>query len=159
MFDIDAEIKKIESCDFFSSMGMPGVNDESTIYIANVGRVFVEPSEVEFKGRYGEIDWLPSYPTQSDPFYDMPTPPKNLSDIRVKINRAAMAATKRLDRSKFLAGPHDFSVAARNGLCFAFRQYSSECYFGVGSRWRRIVDFYYAGRWPVGYYKGGLVVV
>lgn len=70
-----------------------------------------------------------------------------------------MAATRNLEREIFLSGPNDFSVAARNGICFAFRQYVSECYYNLGDQWKEIVEIYYKGHWPVGFTKDKLIVI
>ncbi|SDZ61088.1 hypothetical protein SAMN05444506_1412 [Pseudomonas syringae] len=157
--NIDAELKKIEESHFFSSMGILLSSEGHIICIENVRKVFIEPSELEFKGCYKEVEWLPTSPTQDDPFYKLPKPPKELADLRIKINKSIMAATRNLEKDYFLCGPHDFSVAARNGACFAFRQYMSECYYDLGDQWKEIVEIYYKGHWPVGFTKDKLVII
>lgn len=159
MIDIDEECKKIESSDFFFNMGSGGAENGRLIYIGSVRKVFVEPSDAEFKGRYDGVEWLPTSPTQPDPFYNIPKPPSDLVAMRMKVNKSVMAATKNLDKSKFLCPPHDFSLAARSGICFAFRQYVSEEYYGLGERWATIIKLYYCGHWPVGFCKNELVVI
>lgn len=119
----------------------------------------MEPSESEFYGCYDGVEWLPTSPTQPDPFYEIPKPPSDLVAMRIKANKAVMAATKNLDKSKFICAPHDFSLAARNGVCFAFRQYVSESYYGLGDRWLTIIRLYYSGHWPVGFFKNKIVVI
>ena len=159
MIDIDEECKKIEGFEFFSNMGGCGPEDTNYIYIESVQKVFVEPSESEFHGCYDGVEWLPTAPTQPDPFYDVPKPPSDLVAMRMKVNKAVMAATKNIDKSKFICAPHDFSVAARNGVCFAFRQYVSESYYGLGDRWATIIKLYYSGHWPVGFYNKKIIVI
>jgi len=159
MIDIDEECKKIEGSEFFYNMGGNGADDGRLIYIKNVRKVFVEPSDAEFKGRYDGVEWLPTSPTQPDPFYNIPNPHSDLVAMRMKVNKVVMAATKNLDKNKFLCAPHDFSLAARNGICFAFRQYVSEEYYGLGDRWSTIIKLYYCGRWPVGFCKDEIVVI
>ncbi|MCF5715940.1 hypothetical protein ACDH53_26515 [Pseudomonas tremae] len=156
---IDAELATIEKSCFFSKMGVLLPDEERIISIENVRKVFVEPSELDFKGCYDEVEWLPTSPTQDDPFYELPKSPKELTELRIKINKAVMAATKSLEKNSFLCAPHDFSVAARNGICFAFRQYVSERYYGLGDHWKEIVEIYYKGHWPIGFTKDKLVVI
>ncbi|WP_346398940.1 hypothetical protein [Pseudomonas syringae] len=157
--NIDLELKKIEESSFFSNMGELLPNEGSIICIESVRKVFVEPSKLEFQGNYEDVEWLPTSPTQEDPFYKLPKPPKELTELRIKINKAVMAATKNLKKEVFLCGPHDFSVAARNGICFAFRQYVSEHYYSLGDHWKEIVELYYKGHWPVGFTKDKLVII
>jgi hypothetical protein len=159
MIDIDEELIKIERGDFFSNMGADGLKDSALIYKGDIRKVFVEPSVFEFGRYYDDVEWLPTSPTQPDPFYNLPKPPSDLVAMRMKVNKAVMAATKNLDKNKFTCVPHDFSLAARNGVCFAFRQYVSEEYYGLGDRWAKIVDVYYKGHWPVGFCKNKLVVI
>ncbi|WP_237150644.1 MULTISPECIES: hypothetical protein [unclassified Pseudomonas] len=159
MIDIDEELIKIERGDFFSNMGTAGLTDSALIYIGDVRKVFVEPSMSEFEGYYDDVEWLPTSPTQPDPFYNLPKPPSDLVAMRMKVNKAVMAATKNLDKNKFTCVPHDFSLAARNGVCFVFRQYVSEEYYGLGDKWVKIVEVYYKGHWPVGFCKNKLVVI
>lgn len=159
MIDIDEELIRIERCDFFSNMGADESKDSALIYIGDVRNVFVEPSVSEFEGYYDDVEWLPTSPTQPDPFYNLPKPASDLVAMRMKVNKAVMAATKNLDKNKFICVPHDFSLAARNGVCFAFRQYVSEEYYGLGDRWAKIVGVYYKGHWPVGFCKNKLVVI
>ncbi|ELP95920.1 hypothetical protein [Pseudomonas syringae] len=157
--NIDAELKKIKESHFFSNMGVSFSSEKRIICIENVRKVFVEPLNLEFKGCYAEVEWLPTSPTQDDPFYKLPKPSTKLTELRVKVNKSVMAATKNLGKDPFLCGPHDFSVAARNGVCFAFRQYISECYYGHGVQWKEVVDIYYKGHWPVGFTKDRLVII
>ena len=114
MFNVDVEIDRIASSDFFSKMGEPSSNSKGLIYVPSVGAVFVNPSDTDFIGMYNEVEWLPTAPTQDDPFYRFPELPKELVDIRLRMNKAVMAATRGLDKTLFKSGPHDFSNAARN---------------------------------------------
>ncbi|MGG5222525.1 hypothetical protein [Pseudomonas syringae pv. coryli] len=157
--NIDAELEKIEESHFFSNMGKLFSSEGSIICIENVRKVFLEPSELEFKGCYAEVEWLPISPTQDDPFYKLPKPSAELTELRVKVNKSVMAVTRNLEKDLFLCGPHDFSIAARNGICFAFRQYISECNYDLGDHWKKIVDIYYNGHWPVGFTKDKLVII
>lgn len=157
--NIDAELKRIEESRFFSNMGISLSEEGGIIRIENVRKVFVEPSKLDFQGCYDEVEWLPTSPTQDDPFYELPKPPEELTALRVKINKSVMSATRGLEKGSFLCGSHDFSAAARNGICFAFRQYVSERYYGHGDHWKQIVDIYYKGHWPVGFTKSKLVVI
>ncbi|CDH07374.1 hypothetical protein [Xenorhabdus bovienii] len=159
MIDINEELEKINKAKFFSNMGLFDFYDENVIFIENVEKVFVTPSDNEFKGYYKNTEWLPTSPTQDDPFYEKQNNPKDLIEIRMKINKAVMDATKELDKSKFISKPHNFHHAARNAICYAFRQYISEKYLDLGSKWEEIVKIYYAGHWPVGISKEKLIVI
>lgn len=159
MFSVDLEIDRIASSNFFSKMGEPCSDSGGLIYVPSVEAVFVTPSNIDFSGMYDQVEWLPTAPTQDDPFYKFTEFPKELVDIRLRINKAVMASTTGMDKSVFKSGPHDFSTAARNGICYAFRQYAAEQYFATGDRWKTIVSMYYSGRWPVGYYHNGLVII
>ncbi|MBC3950224.1 hypothetical protein H8S59_10640 [Pseudomonas sp. DOAB1069] len=157
--NIDAEFERIGKCRFFSNMGVALSEEGRIICIESVRKVFVEPSELEFQGCYEEVEWLPTSPSQDDPFYKLPKPPKELTGLRMDINKSVMAATRNVGKDLFLCGSHDFSAAARNGVCFAFRQYVSECYYGHGDHWEEIVEIYYKGHWPVGFTKDKIVVI
>ncbi|WP_256578012.1 hypothetical protein [Pseudomonas sp. Irchel s3h17] len=159
MIDIDEELIKIEKCDFFSRMGVGETEDNALIYIGGVREVFVDPSMSEFEGYYDDVEWLPTSPTQSDPFYNLKNPPSDLVAMRMKVSKAVMGAAKSIDKNKFICAPHDFSLAARSGVCFAFRQYVSEEYYALGDRWAKIVSLYYKGHWPVGFCKNKLIVI
>lgn len=49
-------------------MGEVADKFENVIYIESVFKVFVEPVEAEFLGAYEDLEWLPTTPTQDDPF-------------------------------------------------------------------------------------------
>lgn len=159
MMNIDVELERIGRSRFFSNMGVLLSGEERIICIESVRKVFVEPSELEFQGCYEEVEWLPTSPSQDDPFYKLPKPPKELIGLRMEINNSVMAATRKVEKELFLCGAHDFSAAARNGICFAFRQYVSERYYGHGDHWKQIVEIYYKGHWPVGFAKNKWVVI
>lgn len=99
--NINAELKKIEESHFFSNMGVSFSSEKRIICIENVRKVFVEPSNLEFKGCYAEVEWLPTSPTKDDPFYKLPKPPTELTELRVKVNKSVMAATKNLWQRSF----------------------------------------------------------
>lgn len=159
MIDISELLKDIERSRFFSNMGLSDIQNENIILIDNVEKVFINPSNIEFKGFYGKTEWLPTSLTQDDPFYKIQGGSKELIELRIKVNKAVMNATKGLPKDKFISGPHDFSQAARNGICFAFRQYVTEQYLSLGDKWTAIVSIYYAGHWPVGFAKEKLIVI
>lgn len=157
--NIDTELQRIASTPFFSNMGCALPGADALICIESLRKAFVEPAAADFKGGYGSVDWLPTSPTQDDPFYMMPKPSADLAALRMQVNKAVMAATRHLDKALFVVDQHDFSNAGRGGICFAFRQYVSESYHGLGDRWRQVVDIYYAGHWPIGVAAGKLVLV
>jgi len=157
--NIDTELQRIASTAFFSNMGRAGPDADALIRIESLRKAFVEPVAADFKGRYGAVDWLPTSPTQDDPFYPMPKPSADLAALRMQVNKAVISATRQLDKHLFAVDQHDFSNAARGGICFAFRQYVSESHLGLGDRWKQVVDIYYAGHWPIGVAAGKLVLV
>ncbi|MFQ6572331.1 hypothetical protein [Pseudomonas sp. UM16] len=159
MLDAEKLVDDIARARFFSRMGCAPDLNEGVIYVESVFKVFVEPEESDFHGVYKNLEWLPTTPTQEDPFNSFPKAPKDLVELRLKVSKAVMQSIKEVPKEKFIAGAHDFSVAARNAACFAFRQYVSECYYGSGSVWSRVVDLYFSGRWPVGYSKDKLIVI
>ncbi|NPE57296.1 hypothetical protein [Dickeya dadantii] len=159
MVDITEEIKKIEAASFFSLMGVNNLHEGDVILIENVRKVFIEPSDTDFKGFYKKTEWLPTSPTQDDPFYKKQANPKDLIELRKEINKYVISATRELNKADFISSPHDFSVAARNAICFAFRQLITERYFSLGNRWERITEIYYSGHWPVGFAKERYVVI
>lgn len=157
--NIDAELQRIASTSFFSNLGRAFPGADALIRIESLRKAFVEPVAADFKGRYGGVEWLPTSPTQDDPFHDMPKPPADLAARRMQVNKAVMAATRHLDRKLFVVDQHDFSTAARGGICFAFRQYVSESHYGLGDQWKQVVNIYYAGHWPIGLAADKLVLV
>ncbi|WP_230017054.1 hypothetical protein [Pseudomonas savastanoi] len=102
--NIDAEFEKIEESHFFSNMGELFSSEGSIICIENVRKVFLEPSELEFKGCYAEVEWLPISPTQDAPFYKLPKPSAELTELRVKVNKSVMAVTRNLEKGLFYVG-------------------------------------------------------
>ncbi|HCT3783799.1 hypothetical protein I4607_11355 [Proteus mirabilis] len=159
MFDINEELKVINNTNFFVKMGINDIQNENIIFIENVEKVFINPSEIEFRGFYRKTEWLPTSPTQDDPFYIKQDNPKELIDMRMKINKAIMDKTKNLDTNNFISKPHDFKKAARNAISYAYRQYVTEKYFRLGNNWERIVKIYYKGHWPVGVAEEKIIVI
>lgn len=159
MIDINKVLEEIDRASFFSNMGMPDLQNETIILIKDVEKVFINPSDAEFNGLYASTEWLPTSPTQVDPFYKAKTTSKELIELRIKVNKAVLNATKGLPNDKFICSPHDFSQAARNGICFAFRQYITEKYLNLGTRWENILRIYYAGHWPVGFAKEKIIAI
>lgn len=159
MLDVEKLIYDIARIDFFSSMGKAPDMVEGVVYIESVFRVFVEPLESDFAGTYKDLEWLPTTPTQDDPFNSFPKPPKDLADARLRVSKAVLQSVKRGAKDKLVSGAHDFGLAARNAACFAFRQYVSEIHYGGGGAWSKIVGLYFSGRWPVGYAGGKLIVI
>lgn len=140
-------------------MGKQDLQEEFVILIADVKRVFIEPTDIDFKGFYNATEWLPTSPTQDDPFYKKQINSKDIIELRKEITRHVMDSTKDINKDIFISAPHDFSIAARNAICYAFRQSITEKYFNPGEHWKRIVDIYYTGHWPVGYAKEKFIVI
>ena len=92
MVDINEEIKKIKSASFFENMGVDNIHESDVILIGSVRQVFIEPSGDDFKGLYKETEWLPTSPTQNDPFYEKQVSPKELIELRKEINKCIAKA-------------------------------------------------------------------
>jgi len=159
MIDISEEIKKITDARFFSKMGLRDLYEDHVILIDDVKKVFIEPSDVDFKGLYKKTEWLPTSPTQDDPFYKKQEKTPEIIELRKEITKCVMDSTKEMNKKMFISTPHDFSTAARNAICFAFRQLITERYYGLGCKWEMIVSIYYAGHWPVGYANDKIIVI
>jgi len=159
MFNVDELIDQVVRADFFSKMGQASDFKSGVIYIESVFKVFVQPDERDFEGYYKYLEWLPTSPTQEDPFRAFPKPSKELMDSRLRVSEAVMQSIKSVPKDKFVFGPHDFCIAARNAACFAFRQYVSESYYGDKGAWSKVIDLYFSGRWPVGYSKDKMIVI
>lgn len=159
MWDQKKLFDDIAATQFFSRMGAPSSPEAGVVYMPGVNEVFIDPEASDFHGLYEDLEWLQGTPTDEDPFHTFPKPPKELSDVRLEVSRAVLKAVKGAAREPFIVGAHDFSQAARNAACFAFRQYVSELYYESDSHWSRIVSFYLSGRWPVGHSRGVIVVI
>lgn len=159
MISIENELNKIDAAKFFSAMGENNLFADDILAIENVKKVFVEPSYDEFEGVYDEVEWLPSSPTQVDPFYGKISNTEEVVKFRKEINKAVLHATRGIEKDLFLCSPHDFSGVARNAICFAFRQLITEKYFSLGNKWSRICEIYYSGHWPVGFAKKNYIVI
>ncbi|EPN63616.1 hypothetical protein A244_01995 [Pseudomonas syringae pv. actinidiae ICMP 18807] len=140
-------------------MGKPSFSETRIIFIENVRKAFVEPSDLEFKGFYESVKWLPTSASQDDPFHLLPKAPEELIKFRMTVTKVLMAATRDLNKDVFVYGSHDFSGAARSGMYFAFRQYISERYYHLSGQWAEIIDVYYKGLCPVGFVDDRLIVI
>lgn len=156
---VDAVLVRIKESDFFSNMGTRPSDTADLIYADSLREVFAAPDEPCFNPCFKAMEWLPTSPTQNDPFYALEKPGTDLVELRISITKAVMGALKDHDKTIFIVDQHDFSGAARNAIGFAFRQYATERYYGLGSRWKKIVEVYYSGHWPVGYSADKLIVV
>jgi hypothetical protein len=159
MIDLEKTLAQIEQASFFSNLGNPDINDPGLIFIASVEAVFVSPCDQDFQGLYQASNWLPTSLGEDDPWYPRQDTPKALSEQRMALNKAVMAATRKVDKAPFICRPHDFSEAARGGAAYAFRQYATEQYFNLGEHWRQVIELYLAGHWPVGHAPGKLIVI
>ncbi|EAA9322491.1 hypothetical protein RIU81_24320 [Salmonella enterica subsp. enterica serovar Gatineau] len=161
MLDLNKEIECIESTSFFSKMGVNDIFDDSIIPVENVGIAFCDLMSVndDFQKNYKKIEWLPTTATQEDPFYSKRDMPKELIEMRSKINKLILSKTRDMPVEVFVSSPHNFSKAARDAVCFAFRQYLYESYFDLGNSWARIVAIYHKGHWPIGYVKEKIVII
>ncbi|HEK0788466.1 TPA: hypothetical protein ACXN3T_002890 [Proteus mirabilis] len=143
---------KISITPFFSNMGKVSVDDNKIIYFQSIQACFESSLNVE---------WLPTSPTQDDPFYIKQEYPKDLVEMRLVVSKAVIESLKAfpVPDSQFQYDAHNFKIAARNAICYAFRQYLTEKYFNYGDNWERIIQIYYQGHFPIGFYKKKLVVI
>ena len=150
MIFFDEVQHKIQNSVFFSNMGKADLQADNVILFSDLKSLLL--SELDFM-------WLPTSPTQDDPFYMKQTPPKLLVEQRVKITRCVMDKVKNLPLTQFRCDAHDFNIAARNAISYAFRQYLSEKYFFLGDNWENIVNIYYQGYWPIGIYHKKIITI
>lgn len=159
MIDISKLSEKIINANFFSKMGERDIHEEYVILVSSVQRVFVTPSNSDFNGLYSKTEWLPTSPTQDSPFYVKQKKTSELIELRKSVTKQIMDATKDMDKRNFLCPPHDFSLAARNAICFAFRELITENYYNLGDKWNKVTRIYFSGHWPVGYADDKFIVI
>lgn len=159
MFDIADDVRRINGTGFFSCLGENNLTGSNIIQLNDVRTAFIAPSDAAFQGYYHHTLWLPTAADEGDPFYQRLPAPAALLAARRDINKAVMQATRAIPKTLLRCDAHDFSVAARQAACFAFRQYISERWYADGDKWQRIAEIYYAGHWPVGYAGDCLIVI
>lgn len=137
MIDINKLIKDIEQSGFVLWMELSDIQKNNTILIDNVERIFINPTNIEFKGFYEQTKQLPTSPTQDDPFFKIRGSSKELIELKIKINKALMSATKGLSKDKFISGP--MILIWHQKMAFAFRQYVSEQYLCLGDKLQTII--------------------
>lgn len=144
--------QKIGITPFFSNMGQGSFDDKKIIHFQSIQACFESSLNVE---------WLPTSPTQTDPFYIKQGYPKDLVEMRLLVSKAVIESLKAfpVPDSHFQYDVHNFKIAARNAICYAFRQYLTEKYFNYGDNWENIIQIYYQGYFPIGFYKKKLVVI
>jgi len=89
--------------------------------VESIFKIILEPVESDFEGFYKDLEWLPTSPTQQDPFTVFRKSPKELVGSRLRVSKAVLQSIKSFPKDKFVYRSHDFSIAARNAACFAFR--------------------------------------
>lgn len=78
MVDINEEIKKIEDSSFFEKMGIDSFHEGDVILIENVRKVFIKPSDDDFKGLYKKLSGFRPHPLKMIHFMKNKLVPKNL---------------------------------------------------------------------------------
>lgn len=159
MFDINDDLRKIENTNFFSKMGINNIDDDKVILIENLGKAFLSHSDEDFQGKYNKLRWLPSSISQEDPFYKKQKNTSELLNLRKCINKKILNATRDMNKELFIIPPHDFSLAARDSICFCFRQLMTERYLQLGQKWEFIAELYYLGHYPIGYIDNKIVAI
>ncbi|MFJ4068642.1 hypothetical protein ACIPW4_25590 [Pseudomonas sp. NPDC089996] len=104
---IDKFIHDIAQARFFCAMGEPGAVTDGVVYVESVSRIFVAPHDQEALDRLENLVWLPTSPTQEDPFNQFPTFTKELTDLQLKVNKAVMQSIKQAPSASLIAGAHD----------------------------------------------------
>lgn len=151
--NIDIEMDKIAQADFFSKIGVKEFLGADIILLKDVEQAFVNPTQNAFAGMYKAVKWLPSALTDTDPFYKNIQIPENLLPYRKEIVQLFLKKHRNLNKKMFLFGAYDFTEVAKKAITFAFRQYLVEKQLTLGLYWENIVNVYYSGHWPIGYYK------
>ncbi|MDM1246259.1 hypothetical protein HX005_02450 [Acinetobacter sp. R933-2] len=160
MFHITEEILKIQNTHFFKNMGHANFTDQSIVFIKNIESAFIYPQESDFKNIYHQVKWLPTSLSETDPFYTMTQrPPELIIILRKQITQALMQSIRTVDPQLFKYDQYDFQYAAKNALCFAFRQALIEKYYGLGQHWEKITELYYLGHWVIGYTTDQYIVI
>lgn len=154
----DDEIERLIKSDFFFKMGETEQIDH-VIFIKNVNEAFINPTEEAFENLYKKMNWLPSSLSDKDPFYGDLKVPEELVDYRKRVSQIIFQKAREMDKSLFVSKAHDFSNVAKMGMAFAFRQYLVEKSLSLGSYWENIVNLYYMGHWPIGYFEGILFAI
>lgn len=129
------------------------------IFIKDVDEAFINHRKEAFENLYEKMAWLPSSLSDKDPFYGDVKVPSDLLDARKKISQIIFQKMREIDKSLFTSGPHDFSTVAKMGMAFAFRQYFLGKSLSLGNFWENVVNLYYMGHWPIGYFEGILFAI
>lgn len=156
--NLDYEIERVIRSDFFFKMGVKDVID-NVIFIKDVNEAFINPTEEAFENLYEKMNWLPSSLSDKDPFYGNVKVPSEILDYRKRISQIILQKNREMDKNLFVSGPHDFSNVAKMGMAFAFRQYLLEKSLSLGNSWENVVNLYYMGHWPIGYFKDKLFAI
>lgn len=101
MIFFDEVQHKIQSTAFFSNMGKAALQADNVILFSGLESLLL--SELDFI-------WLPTSPTQDDPFYTKQTLPKALIEQRIKITRCVMDSVKNIPCTPFQYNAHDFNI-------------------------------------------------
>ncbi len=113
-----------------------------------------------------EIDWLPTGPSDEDPFYGkqlnaMLAERDMLSKaqaIKKEVRFLVLKATSGKNTPLLKCGPHNLNGAARKTAVEAFARATMEALLEIDASWCYVVRIYSGGWWPCGR-KGGLLVV
>ena len=156
--NLDDEIERLIKSDFFFKMG-ENERIDHVIFIKDVDEAFINPTEEAFENLYKKMNWLPSSLSDKDTFYGDMKVPEELVEYRKRVSQIIFQKMREIDKSLFTSGPHDFSTVAKMGMAFAFRLYFLEKSLSLGNFWENVVNLYYMGHWPIGYYKGTLFAI
>lgn len=114
------------------------------------------------------MDWLPSSRDQQDPIHGASL--EERSDVMGKkdeffraglgIHKLALASLRRFEgHPALVAGPHDFTEAARGAALFASRRAAYEVLLSDCGFWCSVMRFYGQGHWPCGILSDRTIVV
>ncbi|CZF86826.1 hypothetical protein [Grimontia marina] len=151
-------ITKIDNTSWFTKSGSY-CSSGNNIGIQNLrawdNSTFEDSLSPELKKIASSMDWLPSSRDQKDPFHGQELT-KRVAAIeggKTKVMAAYKAASKKLsgyDKSKFVSGPHDYSIAAKNAALYCVRMAAMECLSDSQGIWVEVFKVYSQGFWPCG---------
>ncbi|MDP8174228.1 hypothetical protein [Phocoenobacter skyensis] len=158
--NFDEILQKIEETQFFSRAGINEFLGENIILIKSLEDAFINNDTTDFQGFFNKMEYFPSsLKVIEDPFYKDIYTPKALVKQKVQISKMIFQKIAKLDENLFNVKQHNFHQCFKYSASCAFSGYFLENYLQLGNQWKRVVDIYYKGHYPFGFYKETLFVV
>ncbi|MDD1796368.1 hypothetical protein LRP50_24925 [Enterovibrio sp. ZSDZ42] len=126
--------------------------------------IFEESLRAEMKKIASSMDWFPSSRDQKDPFHGQELT-KRVAAVeggKTKVMAAYKVASKKLsnyDKTKFVSGPHDYSITAKSAALYCVRMAAMECLSNNQGVWVEVFKVYSQGYWPCGLLPDNKLVV